>query len=94
MERIVPAGGLKFDHYHIPEGTVVGIPQYVVHRDRNIYGADAEDFRPERWLEVDDTSLKNMEQTFMTVIKVIIPLHKTVSDVLIVRERLSWMCGP
>ncbi|KAF2809791.1 cytochrome P450 [Mytilinidion resinicola] len=67
MERIVPQGGLKADDYHVPECTAVGIPQYLAHRDRDIYGADAQDFRPERWLEADNTSLKMMDQNFLTV---------------------------
>ena len=34
----------------LPEGTVVGCNAWTVHRDKNIYGADADDFRPERWM--------------------------------------------
>jgi cytochrome P450 len=55
------------NQYSTPEGTVLGIPQYVAHRDQAVYGADAEDFRPERWLETDDIALRAMEQNFMTV---------------------------
>ena len=27
---------------------------WLVHRDKKIFGEDAEDFRPERWLESED----------------------------------------
>lgn len=52
LERVVPAGGLPLkDGRVIPPGTIVGLNPWVVHRDRNVYGDDAEQFRPERWLK-------------------------------------------
>lgn len=50
MSRLVPAEGLKSDGYFFPAGTVVGVNPWVLHRDTNIFGADAANFRPERWL--------------------------------------------
>lgn len=49
--RIVPKGGKIIDGSYVPEGTDVTSHAYVVQRDRDLYGADAEVFRPERWLE-------------------------------------------
>lgn len=49
--RIVPKGGKIIDGSYVPEGTDVTSHTYVVQRDRDLYGADAEVFRPERWLE-------------------------------------------
>lgn len=63
----MPAGGLHVDGYFVKEGTVLGIPQYLVHRDQTVFTADAEHFRPERWLEADAASLRSMERNFMTV---------------------------
>jgi len=31
------------------KGDIVHCNRYLMHRDRDIWGADAEDFRPERW---------------------------------------------
>lgn len=49
-ERVVPAGGHTIAGERIPSGTVVGVTAWVIHRDRSIFGEDADVFRPERWL--------------------------------------------
>ena len=50
MERIVPAGGLEIAGHPVAGGTIVGCSAWVIHRDRAIFGDDADVFRPERWL--------------------------------------------
>ncbi len=42
--------------YRIPAGSLVVLPQWVVHRDRRFFEAP-EDFRPERWTEEFERSL-------------------------------------
>ncbi|CBL44053.1 Cytochrome P450 hydroxylase [gamma proteobacterium HdN1] len=42
---------LEVDGYTLPAGTNVLAGAYVIHRRKDIWGADAEEFRPERWLE-------------------------------------------
>lgn len=51
QERVVPAGGLTLpDGQFVPEDAVVGFTSYVTHRNKAIWGPDADAFRPERFL--------------------------------------------
>ncbi|KAJ5613839.1 cytochrome P450 [Penicillium herquei] len=58
LYRDVPAGGLKCGDYWIPAGTMVGTSPWPLHRSREIWGADVEEFRPERWLGPEASELK------------------------------------
>jgi cytochrome P450 len=51
IPRVVPEGGTELCGKYLPGGTVVGCNAWVVHRDKKVFGADADEFRPERWLE-------------------------------------------
>ncbi|KAI1521917.1 CypX, Cytochrome P450, partial [Pyrenophora tritici-repentis] len=64
--RVVPAGGTKLCDKHIPAGTIVGINASVIHRDTNIFGADTDEFRPERWLNKDVETIKSMDRYLLT----------------------------
>ena len=65
LERIVPQGGADFGGVWLPEGTVVGMNPWTASRDKSTYGADANEFKPERWLEADETQLKIMDRNFL-----------------------------
>lgn len=55
MERYVPKGGFTLPNGdYLPEGTVVGMNPYITGRNKSIYGEDAEEFNPERWLRDED----------------------------------------
>lgn len=57
QERVVPAGGLTLpDGQFVPPGTAIGFTSYVMHRNKAVWGADAEEFRPERFLREKDES--------------------------------------
>ena len=54
---------------YFPPGTEVGVNAWVTHFDKDIWGPDANEFRPERWLEAEKGSekLKTMEAHYMPV---------------------------
>ncbi|KAJ5901461.1 hypothetical protein N7495_001989 [Penicillium taxi] len=61
LERYVPEGGLSLPTgQYIPAGYVVGINPYVLGRNQSVWGKDADEFRPERWLR--DESQETEEQ--------------------------------
>ncbi|KAF2225359.1 cytochrome P450 [Elsinoe ampelina] len=49
----------------IPEGTPIGISPIAQNKDKDIWGPDANDSRPERWLE-DEAKTKYYESASMT----------------------------
>lgn len=58
LERVVPTPGLALrDGRLIAPGTIVGMNQWVVSRNKDIYGDDADVFRPERWLRGYDEAI-------------------------------------
>jgi len=61
IPRDVPEGGATICGKFLPAGTVVGCNAWTVHRDKNIYGPDADEFRPERWLAEDKEYVRRME---------------------------------
>lgn len=67
LERIVPTGGTEIAGRWLPEGTVVGICPWVLHRDKRVFGDDADQFRPERWLEADEETMRIMNRSNLAV---------------------------
>ena len=49
--RLVGKGGMNLFGKFAPEGTEIASNAWVVQRDPNIYGEDAMEFHPERWLD-------------------------------------------
>ncbi|KAK4163852.1 cytochrome P450 [Cladorrhinum sp. PSN259] len=64
----VPAGGETFHGFYLPEGTAVGNNYSAVFMSKDIFGQDADVFRPERFCEVDEATrsrrLKALDITF------------------------------
>ncbi|KAK0352569.1 hypothetical protein LTR02_017324 [Friedmanniomyces endolithicus] len=53
LERVVPPPGAELCGRWFPPYTIVGVNAWVLHYDTAVFGVDAAEFRPERWLEVD-----------------------------------------
>jgi cytochrome P450 len=66
LERHVPEGGMTIAGTFIPEGTIVGINSWVMHANKSVYGEDAEDFNPERWLNASEDRLREMRRCNMS----------------------------
>ena len=64
LPRVVPEGGVTVCGKTFPEGTVLGVPMYTIHRDADVWGADADIFRPERWFERDLAKLQKSFHPF------------------------------
>ncbi|KAF4836184.1 Pisatin demethylase [Colletotrichum siamense] len=64
LERVVPEGGATIGGRFFPEGSVVGINSWVQHRDRSLFGDDADHFRPDRWLVNDEAKLSVMNRNW------------------------------
>ncbi|KAI0550397.1 cytochrome P450 [Xylaria curta] len=65
LEREVPEGGATISGRFFPAGTIVGINSWVAHRNTQIFGADADEFRPERWLISDEDKLSAMNRQWI-----------------------------
>jgi cytochrome P450 len=66
LPRLVPKGGVEICGFYLPEGTNVGCNAWTIHRDKKLYGEDADVFRPERWLEVSSEQARKMEALLFT----------------------------
>ncbi|KAK2774839.1 cytochrome p450 oxidoreductase [Colletotrichum kahawae] len=65
LERIVPEGGVELCGVHLPAGTIVGMNAAVIHRNYEIFGPDADKFRPGRWFCPEEQA-KNMDRHLLT----------------------------
>lgn len=67
MWRVVNEGGADLCGRYFPAGSEVGVNTWVAHYDEDIWGSDASDFRPERWIETSPERLKVMEAYYLPV---------------------------
>lgn len=65
MQRLVPKQGLMLSGVYLPAGYRVGINPGCIHYNKEVFGDDAYDFRPERWLESEDRT-REMERAILT----------------------------
>lgn len=66
LPRIVPSGGDIIDGRFFPAGTIVGVSPYLLHRNTDVWGADAAAFRPERWLDASEETIKTQARNFFS----------------------------
>ncbi|KAF4863607.1 Pisatin demethylase [Colletotrichum siamense] len=64
MPRVVPEGGRQLAGSFFPAGNVVGISAWIAHHNKEVFGYDADDFRPERWIDSSKEQKSAMESYF------------------------------
>ncbi|KAI0112223.1 cytochrome P450 [Nemania sp. FL0031] len=63
FSKQVPAEGDTFDGRFLPGGTRVAVNIIAIQRSKEVFGQDADVFRPERWLEASSEKHREMSQT-------------------------------
>lgn len=56
LPRVAGKGGVTIGDSTFPEGTTLSVSVWVIHHSKEIWGPDAGEFRPERWLEGEKSS--------------------------------------
>lgn len=67
QSKEVPAGGDIWKGVRLPGGTHVGVCYWGLMRRPDVWGDDAAEFRPERWLESPPENLRAMEDAWELV---------------------------
>jgi len=49
LPREVPANGAQVHGRFFPTGSVLSVPAYTIHHSKEIWGPDANEYKPERW---------------------------------------------
>jgi cytochrome P450 len=74
--REVPEGGAEICGKFFPAGTVIGLNSWVAHYNTDVFGPDAQHFRPERWIEAEKAGgehLKSMDNYYLPVSFLTVP---------------------
>src|ERR1700761_6629518 len=67
LERYIPPEGATICGIDLPGNTNISATAAVIHMNKEVYGADADQFRPERWIEASPEQLKHMDRSFLAV---------------------------
>lgn len=78
LPREAPEGGITVAGYYIPPGATLGMSPMAHNRSREIFGDDADEWRPQRWLPtgemVDGKAVKSERQRRMEKYNVTVSL--------------------
>ncbi|KAK2589456.1 hypothetical protein QQS21_012867 [Conoideocrella luteorostrata] len=92
--RVVTESGLELDGYSFPPGSVIGLNTWVAHYNEHVFGPDAKEFKPRRWIDTkNEAQLKAMNAYYLPVSKSLVQeslLELTVYSLVSARER-AWV---
>ncbi|KIV98381.1 uncharacterized protein PV09_09786 [Verruconis gallopava] len=69
LPRYVPRGGSQVGPHRLPEGSICGISPAAMNRSKEIFGEDAEDWSPDRWIarnEDEENTIKERNALLTT----------------------------
>lgn len=92
LERYVPPEGAVICGKAVPGGTNVSVNAAVIHVNKNVFGPDADQFRPERWIDASPEQLKLMDRSFLAVSSPFKPSCLSSSRVLITSTKVWLWC--
>ncbi|KAF5617651.1 cytochrome P450 monooxygenase [Fusarium tjaetaba] len=62
LERLTQSGYKLPNGVQVPEGTIVGISAWVIHRNTKIFGEQVDQYVPERWLQQPGESISTFDE--------------------------------
>jgi cytochrome P450 len=90
--KVVPQGGdtvvVEGKEYYLPGGTNVCINAWGVHRNASVFGADADEFRPERWLP---SSSSPEEEARLATMRRVSEMHFGWGKYQCLGKTIAWM---
>lgn len=66
LARVIGKDGANIAGHYFPPGTEVGVNAWAVHNDTAIFGPDASEFRPERWIGRTAEDRATMDRNMIT----------------------------
>ncbi|KAG6363997.1 hypothetical protein INS49_009100 [Diaporthe citri] len=92
LPRTVPDGGepLIVDGKVIPPGTVVGMSTYTMNMSEEIFGPDARQFNPERWMKPESKQLAEHIYTFSKGSRMCIGINLANAELVILIASLFY----
>ena len=62
MQRCTPEKGIEIGAYHLPGGLYASISPCAMNRSKDVFGEDADDFVPQRWLPSSSNSEESIRE--------------------------------
>lgn len=75
LPRYAPKGGVQIGSHHFKEGTICGISPASMNRSKEIFGDDADEWKPERWIARDEEEEERIkvQKTLVTTVRATSP---------------------